>query len=151
MTQGQIIVVVLLSLYYVVAGVFFFRILLENKNPLKTQSYLLLMVLLPVIGMMIYLFFGVNYRKQKLFSRKGFVDQKIIQRWIHEYDNLLNNSIDDVQEYLNEKARLPFLFWRNNYSALTGNNKVSLLKNGEDKFPKLLEAIESATNHIHLE
>lgn len=151
MTQGQIISIILLSLYYAVVVVFFFRILLENKNPLKTQSYLLLMVLLPIIGMMIYLVFGVNYRKQKMYSRKGFSDQKIIQRWINDYDNLLNKSTHDVQEFLNEKAKLPFLFWRNNYSAMSSNNDVKILKNGENKFPVLLELLNRAKHHIHVE
>lgn len=151
MTQGQVISVVILSLYYAVVIVFFFRILLENKNPLKTQSYLLLMVLLPVIGMLIYLFFGVNYRKQKLYSRKGFTDQKIIQRWIKDYDNLLNQSTEDVQEYLNEKAKLPFLFWRNNFSSMSSNNLVKIFRNGEQKFPVLLKALRSAKHHIHIE
>ena len=151
MSQGQIITVILFSGYYAAVIVFFFRILLENKNPLKTQSYLLLMVLLPVIGMLIYLFFGVNYRKQKLYSRKGFTDQKIIQRWIKEYDNLLNQSTLEVQEYLHEKAKLPFLFWRNNYSALSSNNSVKIFKNGEQKFPDLIESLNNARHHIHLE
>lgn len=151
MTQGQIIWLILISLYYAVVVVFFFHILLENKNPLKTQSYLLLMVLLPVIGMLIYLSFGINYRKQKMYSRKRFTDQKIIQRWISEYDKLLNKSSHDVHEYLNEKARLPFLFWRNNYSALSANNDVKIFKNGEEKFPALLKALRDARHHIHME
>lgn len=151
MTQGQLITIIVFSAYYAVVIVLFFRILLENKNPLKTQSYLLLMVMLPVIGMMIYMFFGVNYRKRKLYSRKGFADQKIIQNWIKEYDNLLDKSSQDMHDYLNEKARLPFLFWRNNFSALSTNNVVKILNNGEVKFPALLEKLKAAKHHIHLE
>ena len=151
MTQSQIITLILLAIYYVIVIIFFFRILLENKNPLKTQSYLLLMVLLPIIGMMIYLFFGVNFRRQKLYSRKGFTDQRIIQRWIKDYDNLLIKSSDDVHEYLHEKAKLPFLFWRNNFSSLSGNNHIQIFNNGEEKFPVLLEKIRNAKHHIHLE
>lgn len=151
MTQTQLISVILLAVYYSVVIVFFFRILLENKNPLKTQSYLLLMVLLPIIGMMIYLFFGVNFRRQKLYSRKGFSDQMIIQRWIKDYDNLLSKSYDDVHEYLNEKAKLPFLFWRNNFSALSSDNRVQIFNNGEEKFPVLLDKLHKAKHHIHLE
>ena len=151
MTQGQIIFVVLLSGYYAVAFVFFFRILLENRNPLKTQSYLLLMVLLPVIGMLIYLFFGINYRRQKMYSRKAFTDQKIIQKWIKEYDNLLTQSTNEVKEYLDEKAKLPFLFWRNNYSALSSNNGVTIFRNGEQKFPELIQDLQNAKHHIHME
>lgn len=151
MTQAQLITVILLAVYYAIVIVFFFRILLENKNPLKTQSYLLLMVLLPIIGMLIYLFFGVNFRRQKLYSRKGFSDQRIIQSWIKDYDKLLSGSFDDVHQYLNEKAKLPFLFWRNNFSSLSANNFVQVFTNGEEKFPVLLDKLRTAQHHIHLE
>jgi len=151
MTAFQIIFLIIFSVYYGIVGVFFFRVLLENKNPLKTQSYLLLMVLLPVIGLVIYLFFGVNFRREKLFSRKVFRDQKIIKQWIDEYENLLNQSTDNVRGFLQEKAKLPFLIWRNNYSALSENNQITILNNGENKFPKLISKLEEAKHHIHLE
>ncbi len=151
MTAFQIVLLVLFSIYYGLVGVFFFRVLLENKNPLKTQSYLLLMVLLPVIGLLIYLFFGVNFRRKKLFSRKVFRDQKMIKQWIEEYENLLSQSTDNVRGFLQEKAKLPFLIWRNNYSVLSENNRITILNNGENKFPKLISKLEEANNHIHLE
>ncbi len=151
MSVFQIVLLVLFSLYYGIVGVFFFRVLLENKNPLKTQSYLLLMVLLPVIGLLIYLLFGVNFRKEKLFSRKVFRDQKMIKLWIEEYENLLSQSTDNVRGFLQEKAKLPFLIWRNNYSVLSENNTITILNNGENKFPKLISKLKDAKNHIHLE
>jgi len=151
MTHPQLVLIICLSVYYGIVIVFFFRVLLENKNPLKTQSYLLLMTLLPVIGLFIYLLFGVNFRKRKLYSRKAFRDQKIIQHWIDEYEHLLSSSTADVREYLNEKAKLPFLFWRNNYSALSSNNRVTILNNGETKFPELINQINKAQHHIHIE
>ena len=151
MTSVQLLSIIFISVYYVIVIVFSFRILLENKNPLKTQSYLLLMTLLPVIGLVIYLLFGINFRKQKLFSRKGFRDQKIIQQWIDDYEHLLRQSSENMREFLNEKAKLPFLFWRNNFSALSSNNRVVILNNGEEKFPKLMEKIQEARHHIHVE
>ena len=36
-------------------------------------------------------------------------------------------------------------------SPVTANNKVSLLVNGETKFPKVFEALKNAKNHIHIE
>lgn len=36
-------------------------------------------------------------------------------------------------------------------SPLTANNEVKLLINGEQKFPELLQALEKAKSHIHLE
>lgn len=151
MTNLQIISGVVFAAYYVVVIYFFFRLLLENKNPLKTQSYLLLMVLLPFVGLLIYLIFGVNFRRKKMYSRKVFRDHKIIQLWIRNYENLLSQSADDVQGYLHEKAKLPYLFWRNNYSTLSSNNKITILNNGEEKFPMLIRKLHQAKDHIHME
>jgi len=151
MTPFQIIIGVLLATYYLVVIYFFFQLLLENKNPLKTQSYLLLMVLLPFIGLLIYLLFGVNFRRKKMYSRKVFRDHKIIQLWIRNYEDLLNQSVDDVKDYLHEKAKLPYLFWRNNFSAMSTNNKITLLNNGEEKFPMLIRKIQAARKHVHME
>ncbi|MCL4163187.1 UNVERIFIED_CONTAM: hypothetical protein GTU68_006694 [Idotea baltica] len=86
-----------------------------------------------------------------MYSRKGFTDQKIIQKWILDYDNLLSQNIEEVKESLKEKAKLPFLFWRNNYSTLTSNNRVEVFKNGEEKFPALFNKLKAAKHHIHLE
>jgi cardiolipin synthase A/B len=151
MTNLQIISISILAIYYGIVIFFFFQLLLENKNPLKTQSYLLMMALLPGIGLFIYLFFGVNFRKKKMYSRKVFRDHKIIQNWIKNYENLLNQSSDDFKSYLHEKAKLPYLFWRNNYSTLSNNNKISILFNGEEKFPILMQKLREARHHIHFE
>lgn len=151
MTNLQIFLGIIIAVYYTVVMFFFFRLLLENKNPLKTQSYLLLLVLLPGIGLFIYLFFGVNFRKEKMYSRKVFRDHKIIRSWIENYDHLLKQNAEDVKHFLHEKAKLPFMFWRNNYSVLSSNNKVTILRNGEQKFPMLIRKIEEARHHIHME
>ena len=137
--------------YYVLVMVIFFKVLLENKNPLKTQSYLLLLVLLPVFGLVIYLFFGVNFRKQKLFSRKGITDNKVIQQWGQVYSERLHYSKEYLKEALGNKSKLLFLFWRNSGAPVTLQNQVKILNNGEEKFPELLKQLQSAQNHIHIE
>lgn len=143
--------IILVILYYGIIIAVFFRILLENKNPLKTQSYLLLLVLLPVIGLIIYFLFGVNYRKQKMFSRKAITDQAFISKWIDMYGERLSQNRDLAEEMFEEKYKLPYLFFRNAQSVLTARNRVEILNNGEEKFPVLLEKLRQAKHHIHLE
>lgn len=143
--------IVFLAIYYGIIAAIFFRILLENKNPLKTQSYLLLLVLLPVFGLIIYFFFGVNYRKQKMFSRKAVTDQVFISQWINMYEERLSQNRDLAEEMFEEKYKLPYLFFRNASSVLTARNRVRILNNGEEKFPLLLEKLRQARHHIHME
>ncbi len=142
---------VYLLLYYGLIIFLFVRILLENKNPLKTQSYLLLLVLLPVVGLVIYLLFGVNYRKRKLFSRKAITDKAFINKWIDVYEERLTQNRSLAEDMLQEKYKLPYLFFRNERSVLTARNRVEILNNGEEKFPLLLERLARAQHHIHFE
>src|SRR5690554_7845235 len=46
-------------------------IILEKRSPFKTAAWVLVLILLPLFGVVFYLFFGQEYRKRKLFSRKG--------------------------------------------------------------------------------
>ena len=49
----------LVSILYLITVVFIaFLIILENRNPEKTISWILVLILLPFIGIVIYLFFG---------------------------------------------------------------------------------------------
>ena len=41
---------------------------LENRNPLKTISWVLVLIFLPVIGFIFFLFFGQNFRKEKIIA-----------------------------------------------------------------------------------
>ncbi len=143
--------VLFLILYYGLIIFVFLRILLENKNPLKAQSYLLLLVLLPVVGLVIYLLFGVNFRKRKLYSRKAVTDQVFIKEWIKVYEERLTRNRELAEDMLQEKYKLPYLFFRNGHSVLTVNNRVQVLNNGEEKFPVLLERLAAARHHIHFE
>ena len=45
-------------------------ILFKNLNPTKTLSYIIVLVFLPFLGVVIYYFFGKEYRKNKILKRK---------------------------------------------------------------------------------
>src|SRR5690554_4578218 len=45
-------------------------LLLENRNPVRSLSWIIVLVLIPVFGILLYLLIGQNYRKQKIISKK---------------------------------------------------------------------------------
>lgn len=151
MSTTAFITILLAAAYYALVIGIFFRIMLENRNPLKTQSWLLVLVLLPVTGLVIYLFFGENLRRKKLFNRKAITERAIVANWIRNYEQRLTQNREVAERYLQEKYKLPFLFFRNASAIFTDRNRVEILRNGEEKFPVLLRALESARHHIHLE
>ena len=140
----------LLGLYYLAIFIVVINILLENRNPLKTHSYLLLLLLLPVLGLIIYLFFGQHIRKRRIFSKNQLINSAFGQKYIDEY--LTPENATPIHKALvSEQFDKLIRFLSRDLSPLSENNKITLLRNGEEKFLALLEALKQAKNHIHLE
>ena len=47
-------------------------IITENRNPLKTISWVVVLLLAPGIGLLFYFFFGQDNRKQRIISRRTY-------------------------------------------------------------------------------
>ena len=142
---------VLIIGYYTLVIFSVIKILLENKNPLKTHSYLLILVLVPVFGLLIYILFGQDYRKHKFYSRKKAIDTSLVDSIVDNQLNLAHQHELITNNLVKEKVNIIKLLLRNNNAFLTKNNKVQMLINGEKKFASLLKDIKKATHHIHLE
>lgn len=125
-------------------------LLRENRDPEITLAWVLVLLLLPLIGLIIYLNFGRNYRKVKIFSRKGLTDLK-------RMDELSQNQIKDLSNVLfdnrqiQKKLNIIKLLLNNSKALLTAKNQVQILHNGQATFEAILEALSHARSHIHLE
>lgn len=128
-----------------------FTIVLENRNPNKSLAYLLLLIFLPVVGLVVFYFFGRDLRKRKRFKLKKKEDREILEQHWKALQNEHCRQMEELEtEYagLTEPARM--LFNRREAVPFAGNG-VRLLLNGEEKFPELFEALKEARHHIHIE
>lgn len=151
---GNIIFVlrnVLAVLYLITVFSISLMIVFENRNPVKTLAWLLVILLVPVAGVIIYVLFGRYYRKQKIYSRKGMADSRRLAAHVNRQVGMLPRVLADESEAVRSKRHLIHLMLNNNRSLLTLDNKIDLLVNGKQTFPAMLDAIASATNYIHLE
>tara|TARA_Y100000782_G_C10188480_1_gene268513 strand:+ start:8116 stop:9561 length:1446 start_codon:yes stop_codon:yes gene_type:complete len=137
--------------YYLVAVLVSVRVLLQNRNPIKTTSYLILLLLLPVIGLIIFYFFGQDYRKNKLFSRKGISDDAFINNWTNQLLFRFQEKESLVESELHEMVKIARLLMHNEQAVLTVYNEAEILYNGEMLFPKMLDILSKAKHHIHIE
>ena len=138
-------------LYFLTVVFIAILIILENRNPVKTISWILVLVLLPFAGIIIYLFFGQEYRKTKMYSRKGLKDlEKLRNLTLEQLDNLPTNQLQ-MSDRLYAKRHLMNLMLSNSNAILTNNNELKVLRNGEETFPEIFREIEQARHHIHLE
>jgi cardiolipin synthase A/B len=123
----------------------------EKRSPYKTAAWILALLLLPVFGVIFYLFFGQEYRKRKLYSRKGIKSLNTIRRLSGHQINQFEKSILMADQKVREKENLIRLLLKNSNSLLTTGNKLTILEGGQGTFEAMLEAIRNATHHIHLE
>lgn len=126
-------------------------VILENRSPQKTISWILVLILLPVIGLISYLVFGQSYRKQKMFSLKGLGDLKWLQTLSQDQKGKLEKSKFLKNERIHEKKNVMTLLLNNSKALLTGQNRVKILNDGEETFTEIYKSLRKAKEHIHLE
>ncbi|MDP4207520.1 MAG: cardiolipin synthase [Bacteroidota bacterium] len=137
--------------YFITVAFTIILIIQQKGDPLKTISWILVVFLLPIVGIILYFFFGKNYRKEKIFSRKELADLKHIKRLSHDQFIDLPQKDDFLSEKVKSKTNIMRLLLNNSKSLLTEKNKVFILQNGRATFDSIIDAIEKAQHHIHLE
>jgi cardiolipin synthase len=126
-------------------------ILIENRNPSKTIAWILIIFFLPVFGLILYFFFGQKFNRKKMFGRLDDDQRKRIQSKWEEFKEINNANFYQIEEKLGNQSKV-FRYLNNSKASPTyTHNEVELLLNGEEKFPKFLEALRKAQHHIHLE
>lgn len=123
----------------------FSLIFIERKDPTTTWAWLLIFLVLPGIGFIIYIILGQNFSRQKLFRGKIIND-------VHkkkEMNEILNdNSGHDGGEQFLDLRKMNY---NNSGARYTIGNEIDIYVNGEDKFKALLEDIKNAKKYIHIE
>lgn len=143
---------VILSLLYLITVIFVcLLIIFENRAPEKTLSWVLVIALVPFIGILIYIFFGQNYRKRKIFSSKGVVDTDYLHMAAIKQIESLDARLEPKPDEIKSMRHLMMLMLNNEKSVLTDNNHISLLNNADETYSSMLEEIRRARHHIHLQ
>ena len=149
-TVSSMLIVAGASIYLLLIAYIVYSLLRENRDPEITLAWVLGLILLPFFGLILYLNFGRNFRKVKIFSRKGLTDlvriEEISQNQIQDLSNITSNETD----YL-VKSNIMKLLLNNSKAILSAKNQVKILQNGQATFTAILESLEKAQHHIHLE
>ncbi|MBS5795275.1 MAG: cardiolipin synthase [Dysgonomonas mossii] len=136
--------ILLFQILYVVTALGTMVVIIsENRNPLKTISWVLILLLLPLVGLIIYYFFGEDNRKQRLISHKMY--KKLNRRSIGRRELL--ETLNPPVEY----KGLVNLLNRLKGTPLYGGSSVTFYSSGPDKFEALFEELEKAEKHIHIQ
>ncbi|WP_302305106.1 cardiolipin synthase [Culturomica massiliensis] len=151
MSWSVIVIYTLIVLYLLTVLMVAFNIVLENRNPVRTLAWVAVLLFVPLVGMIFYLYFGVNYRKIKMFSMKGLGDMKWLQYMSEDQKQRIQKTEFLKKEDMKDVRKLMTLLLNNSKALLTRYNRVDILKNGEETFPAIFTALGRAKRFIHLE
>lgn len=118
-------------------------VLLDNRNPVKTMAWILVLVFLPVVGLAFYFFFGRNTRKERLISKKGF--SRLSKRPMAEYQ-----AQEALGDFTGRNQLIPFFHRVSNALPFEGND-VQVFTDGYSMYQEFFRRIAKAKHHIHLE
>ena len=146
----QILSGALYAMNVVLVGYTSFSLLFKRRDPIKTISWILVMLLLPYIGITLYFFFGRNFRKEKMYSRKGAGDLRLKQ-WLSKELLKNYNSSKDLPSEVYPFHKLVIQNLKNSNSPLLPSDSLDIYFSGKDSLDAMLEAMEGAKEHIHLQ
>ncbi len=118
-------------------------VLMDNRQPVKTMAWVMVLTFMPLVGIVLYFFFGQDTRKQKLISQ-------------HSLDLLTKSSMLEfaVQKDLTvkeENKTLVKLFASQNWALPFKDNSIDIYTDGYSMFSELFREIGAAKKSIHLD
>ncbi len=117
-------------------------VLSENRNPLKSLAWITVLLLFPVGGIILYIFFGRSIKNTRMISRRK---KRKLRESEGDYHSTIPEDFNQEMRQLVELGR-----------SLTGalyypDNRVEVYNHGEEKFKALFEDLKNAREYIHLQ
>lgn len=123
----------------------------ERRETAQTWAWLLVLTFIPVLGFVLYIFFGRGISQDRIFDLK--MQSKLgMNVEIEEQRQALQRDLfphpPTAQVDVRQLVYMLTVFERSLY---TTTNEVRLYTDGREKFDALLADIEQAENHIHMQ
>ena len=152
----------ILLIFYILSIAISIKLILENRDPSKTLVWILIFMLFPGIGLVIYAVLGRNIRKIKINKTHKLASDMRREKLLYNFDEMQelakyeskmieHGKLPDDNKKDSRALRVINLLLNTDIFPFTINNKVDVYIDGNEKFNNLIKDIKSAKDHIHLE
>ena len=131
--------------HIVIATVIFGTILViifENRNPVKTIAWCMVLTFMPVIGLLLYILFGMDNRHRRQIKDEDLSRLKGITE--------ITQSDDILSEMPVPQKPLADMLRKMNKSFLLSGNDVEIITDFQTMSDRLIADIEGARHHINM-
>ncbi len=147
----DVVLLPIICVYAVIIVVTVVAVIVDKRDPVKSLSWIGVMLFLPVVGIVLYATFGQGLRRRrKLGLKEASMKQRlarIADKQRIEINNLHFDIFPDISDNLNVIRLLLF----NNLSPISKDNDVKILVNAVDTLEEIKKELRKATKFIHLE
>lgn len=91
-------------------------VILDNRNPVKTMAWILILMFVPIVGLIFYFFFGRSQRRERIIGKKSY--GRLLKKPMAEY------LAQDPSVVPEEYARLIQLFQHTNQAFPFDGNQI---------------------------
>lgn len=126
-------------------------IIFDDGDSSKKIAWLLVITVLPVIGVVLYLMVGINFRKSWYFRHKHrkFISIFGERANVRIHNLLFGHSKDSLVR--KEYKTMAKLLSCDGSTCVTDGNGLEIITSGHRKFELLMEDLRNARKHIHME
>ena len=133
------------NLFLSVVIVFF-----QRRDPKAVWTWLLALYFVPIFGFLLYLLLCQDFRKSRMFRVKE-VEDRIRYSLETQETTVANRQVWLHDEQYREYEKLVLYNLETSGAVLTGDNKVDIFTDGEEKFQDLMAEMEKAREYIHIQ
>lgn len=138
----QILTYLFLGIYSLTILGVILVVITDNRNPLKTVPWVVVLLLAPVVGLVFYFFFGQNLSKQRIISRRT---RKRITMQLEEVEQGSGPGVPETHR------ALAGLLANTIHAVPLYGSRITPYTDGRAKMEALLEEIARARCHIHIQ
>ncbi len=149
MTNILSIAVSIIGIFLIIGAILV--ILNDNQDSGRKIAWILIIGILPVIGLLFYIAFGMNFRKSGFFQYRN---RKFLDIFEENASQKTKDMLFDTVEEESvrpEYRSLSRLLKKDSGLTVTDNNEVEIITSGGRKLEALVNDLLAAKHHIHFE
>ncbi len=122
-----------------------------NDNSGRKIAWILTIGILPVVGLLLYIAFGLNFRKPGIFQKRN-------RKFLETFESRTGSSTKELlfgdsqeQNIKPEYRNLSRLLKKDSGLTVCDNNEIEIITSGGRKLEALVNDLLNAKHHIHFE
>ena len=139
---------VVLTAIYLINFILVVDLIFRGKRNIdNTLTWIVILVLVPPVGFILYAMFGRSIAKKNMFSVKEKEDKVIKDKILESYVEIESN----LDPYLDENKDIIYTLANSNNAHFTADNDVDIYPESNMFFNSLLEELKKAEEYINIQ